>query len=81
MRHTPRLLLSIASSLALGGGDASAAEPARHPISADAPWALELDDALSKPMVEQWYGPAGRRAVAAAWPPLAEAGPRCSGCC
>ncbi|MEX1361767.1 MAG: Ig-like domain-containing protein [Nannocystaceae bacterium] len=58
MRHTPLLLLSIASSLALGGGgDASAAEPARHPISAEAPWALELDDELSKPLVEQWYGP------------------------
>lgn len=34
-----------------------------HPIAADVPWALAIDDALSKPLVEQWYG----REVAEAW--------------
>ena len=34
---------------------ASAAPPS-HPINPDAPWALALDDELSKPLVEQWYG-------------------------
>ncbi|MCA9655083.1 MAG: hypothetical protein H6712_07170 [Myxococcales bacterium] len=48
--------MSIASLLALTSGNAVAAEPASHPITPSAPWALELDDALSKPLVEQWYG-------------------------
>jgi MYXO-CTERM domain-containing protein len=34
-----------------------------HPIDAGVPWALAIDDALSKPLVEQWYG----REVAEAW--------------
>jgi len=34
-----------------------AAEPApTHAISPEAPWARAIDDALSKPLVEQWYG-------------------------
>ncbi len=34
-----------------------------HAISEDAPWARAIDDELSKPLVEQWYGPE----VAEAW--------------
>ncbi|MCA9709205.1 MAG: hypothetical protein KDK70_25395 [Myxococcales bacterium] len=41
---------------------AAAAAPT-HAISPDAPWARAIDDALSKPLVEQWYG----REVAEAW--------------
>ena len=33
-----------------------AAEVPTHPINPDAPWALELEDELSKPIIEQWYG-------------------------
>lgn len=51
------LLVSTACLLATTSGDAAAADhPPGHPIVPEAPWALELDDELSKPLVEQWYG-------------------------
>lgn len=61
MRSIPTLL-SVVSLLALTGSTAFAAPPS-HPISPDHPWALELEDRLSKPIVEQWYG----EEVAEAW--------------
>src|SRR5690606_1821439 len=44
--------------LALGSLSAVAAPIAAppHAISPDAPWARAIDDELSKPLVEQWWG-------------------------
>lgn len=51
-------LVSIVPLLALGSLSAVAAPIAAptHAISPDAPWARAIDDELSKPLVEQWWG-------------------------
>jgi len=73
--NRPTLLVSILPLLALVSTTSDAAPlvgrssegvtvrgAPTHPI-ADAPWALAIDDRLSKPLVEQWYG----AEVAEAW--------------
>ncbi len=59
----PTLVLVSALPLLALTVTAHAADAPTHRISDDVPWALAIDDALSKPLVEQWYGPQ----VAQAW--------------
>jgi hypothetical protein len=59
-------LVSILPLLALTSATAVAApvvSSPTHRIDPDTPWALAIDDPLSKSLVEQWYGPE----VAEAW--------------
>lgn len=58
-------LVSLVPLLALSSASALAAPitSPTHAITPEAPWARALDDELSKPLVEQWYGPE----VARAW--------------
>ncbi len=53
-------LLALASATAVAAPIPSAP---KHPIVEGVPWALAIDDELSKPLIEQWYG----REVAEAW--------------
>lgn len=58
-------LVSSLILLALGSPSAIAAplSAPTHAITPEAPWARAIDDELSKPLVEQWYG----REVAESW--------------
>lgn len=65
IRPTSTLVL-VLPLLALASATAAAApipSAPKHRIAADVPWALAIDDAMSKSLVEQWYGPE----VAEAW--------------
>ncbi|MCH9680991.1 MAG: hypothetical protein K0V04_06135, partial [Deltaproteobacteria bacterium] len=51
------MLVSVLPLVAIAAPSANAADVPTRRISPDVPWALALDDTLSKPLIEQWYGP------------------------